>query len=63
MSEQPVGTTVRDRAIAAVAAYLNGSDHEVPSHLYVAARIWLDLASWGPLAQLGINLEELEAME
>jgi len=58
VSDQPVGATVRDRAIHAVAAYLNGSDHEIQGHLYVAARVWLDLANWGPLVQLGIDLEE-----
>lgn len=54
----PVGPTVRDRAVAAVAAYLNGSDHEVESHLYVAAALWLDLIHREPLVRLGIDLED-----
>lgn len=54
-------TSVHDRAVSALAAWLNGGDHEVEGHLYHAAEAALRLLNRGALASLGIELEALDA--
>jgi hypothetical protein len=50
-------TSVHDRAVAALAAWLNGSDHEVENYLYHAAKAALRLLNREELGWLGITLE------
>jgi len=50
-------TSVHDRAVAALAAWLNGSDHEVENHLYHAAEAALRLLNREELGWLGVHLE------
>lgn len=51
-------TSVHDRAVTALAAWLNGSDHEVENHLYVAAAAALRLLNREELGWLGVHLED-----
>lgn len=48
---------MHDRAVAALAAWLNGSDHEVENHVYVAARLILDRLDRDELLRDAIELE------
>lgn len=49
--------SLHDRTVAALAAWLNGSDHEIENHLYHAAAAALRLLNRDELGWLGVCLE------
>lgn len=51
------GPTTEDRAINALAAWLNGGDHEVAPHHFIAARLVLDRLDRDALLRDAIELE------
>lgn len=53
-----VPPTALDRAIDALAAWLNGSPHEVAAHYFIAARLILERLDRDALLADAIELEE-----